>query len=410
MMLSLLGCSKENTATVVPPFTEDKFNLFPKAESNVVANGSTGWVGDVMPYYVNGQFEIFFLHDAPDKVKQSSAGQHDIHKFTSKNLLDFSYKGEQIAYGNKNTQDHLLGTGSMVKVGSTYYFYYTGHNSNSSWLQNGNPGWTNKNSREAVMYATSTDLNTWTKKTDFVLRASGNYSAADFRDPYVFYNDEFNEYWMLVSTQENGKAVLLVYKTDDPSKDNWIVRGPLNIPESNYLMMECADIHKIGSKYYLLFAEDWSSTPGTHYRVANSTAGPWVKPADGNDMFDGHQFYAGRGATDGTNFFTLAWAHRRNPENDNGTRTWGGNLISHQFFAMGDDKLGVKSPEAVNGYFTKDADAVVEGNTGTVSNAGDSYTLNGGAGVALYKFAKVNGTSKIKGNFKLSNLTGTAAI
>ena len=71
---------------------------------------STGWVGDVMPSYVNGQFELFFLHDAPDQVKQSSTGQHAIHKLSSKNLLDFSYDGEMIPYGNKSTQDHLIGT------------------------------------------------------------------------------------------------------------------------------------------------------------------------------------------------------------------------------------------------------------------------------------------------------------
>ena len=105
----MLSCTKEKSYAPAEPFAEEKFNIFPKPQYAATAGSgqSTGWVGDVMPYFVNGQFEIFFLHDAPDPVKQSSPGQHPIHKFSSKNLLDFSYDGEMIPYGSKSTQDFL---------------------------------------------------------------------------------------------------------------------------------------------------------------------------------------------------------------------------------------------------------------------------------------------------------------
>ncbi|MCH5684437.1 hypothetical protein LWM68_09270 [Niabella sp. W65] len=67
----------------------------------------------------------------------------------------------------------------------------------------------------------------------------------EFRDPYVFFNSEFNEYWMIVSAQQSGKGVLLVYKTTDPASNNWQLRGTLNV-EGDYLMLECADIFKWG--------------------------------------------------------------------------------------------------------------------------------------------------------------------
>lgn len=408
--LAAFGCKKDTvTSTTFTPVADARFNIYPKPTNNTATGSTTGWVGDVMPYYVNGQFEIFYLHDAPDQVKQSSAGQHAIHKFTSKDLLNFSDGGEAIPYGNVNTQDHFIGTGSMIKAGDTYYYYYTGFNSSPNWLTNNNPGFIGANTREAIMYATSKDLKTWTKNNSYVLKASEGYSGTDFRDPYVFYNDEFSEYWMLVSTQQAGKGIILVYKSSDPAANKWTIRGPLNV-QGDYLMLECSDILKVDGKYYMLFAEDWSSSPGTHYRVAASTAGPWVKPADGQDMFDGHQFYAGRAATDGTNWYTLGWAHRRSPENDNGTRTWGGNLISHQFFKLGSDKLGVKSPAAVSAYFTKEAEPVTSGNAGTVNHTGAAYTLNGGTNLALYKFAGLDSTAKITGSFTISNLTGTASI
>ncbi|SMD16148.1 glycoside hydrolase family 32 protein [Pedobacter nyackensis] len=411
LIIVLLACSKEKVFGPAEPFKEETFNIFPKPtlSANEGAGQQTGWVGDVMPYFANGQFEIFFLHDAPDRVKQSSSGQHPIHKFTSKNLLDFSYEGEVIPYGDKTTQDHLIGTGSVVRAGELNYFYFTGHNASNSWLQNSNPGWTNSNSREAVMYATSNNLNNWTKKQGFLLKAPQGYSANDFRDPYVFYNTEFSEYWMLISAQKQGKGVILVYKTTNPANDQWLLRGELNV-EGDYLMLECADIFKIEDKYYMLFAEDWSGTPGTHYRVASSTAGPWLKPADGRDMFDGYQFYAGRSASNGTDRFAFGWAHRRNSENDNGSKTWAGNLITHQIFKLSNGKLGVKSPAAVNSYFTKETDPVVETQSGMVSNTGGNYVLTGTSAKAMYKFGAISGSTKIKGSLSLGNLTGTAAI
>jgi beta-fructofuranosidase len=416
LLFSLMSCSKDKTNHTFEPVKEETFTIYPKPTGGTSQNnGYRGWVGDVMPYYEDGEFQIFFLHDASDLVKSSSAGQHPVHKFTSTNVLDFNYEGEMIPYGNATTQDQLLGTGSVVKVGDTYYFYYTGHNSSASWLQNNNPGWATANNREAVMYATSKDLSNWTKHKDFSLRASSGYTGSDFRDPFVFYNDEFGEYWMLVSTKTAtngaiGKGVILVYTTKDPSSNNWVLKpAPLSV-EGTYEMLECADIFKAGDKYYMLFAEDWSSTPGTHYRIANSTAGPWVKPADGYDMFDGHQFYAARSAADASHRYAFGWVHRRQGETDNGARTWAGNLVTHEIYPLANHKLGVRNPQSVTEYLNKEKEASVVSESGTVSRSGSNYVLNGTNGMALYKFEGIEGTAKILGTFAISNLTGTAAI
>lgn len=411
LFTTFMACSKDKITTVTDTAKREVFNIYPQPAVNQNASNGRedGWVGDVMPYYLNGQFEIFFLHDATDLAKYASSGQHAIHKFISKNLLDFTYNGEMIRYGNKATQDHLIGTGGLINAGGTYYFYYTGHNGNSNWLSNNNPGWTNTNDREAIMCATSTNLTTWTKNTNFLLRATDGYSNYDFRDPYVFYNDEFAEYWMLVSTKQAGKGVILVYKTTSPATNQWTIRGTLNV-EGDYGMLECSDIFKLGDKYYMLFAEDWSGAPGTHYRVASSTAGPWLKPTGGQDMFDGHEFYAGRSASDGTNTYAFGWAHRRNNMSDSEVKNWGGNLITHQIYKLPNNKLAVKTPDAIKNYFGKEANATIVGQAGTVNQTGNSYTINGTAAKALYKFDKINGTSLIKGTITLGNTTGTATF
>ncbi|RYY32419.1 MAG: DUF4975 domain-containing protein, partial [Sphingobacteriaceae bacterium] len=94
----------------------------------------------------------------------------------------------------------------------------------------------------------------------------------------------------------------------------------------------------------------------------------------------------------------------------NGTRHWGGNLITHQLVRIGSDRLGVKSPESVQGYFTKEADLTVAGETGTVSKSGANYTIDGSGSAAMYKFNGVEGSAKINGTISFSNVSGTASI
>jgi len=49
---------------------------------------SAGYTGDLMPYYENGTFHVYFLHDAINKP--AGKGFHDIHEFTTNNLATFN--------------------------------------------------------------------------------------------------------------------------------------------------------------------------------------------------------------------------------------------------------------------------------------------------------------------------------
>lgn len=401
LLFALTACSKDNTPVAQTSQEQFHFRLYHQP--------GKGWIGDVMPYYVDGKYELYYLHDATNLEKQSSKGQHAIHKLSGSNLLHMEDQGEMIPFEDVRSQDHLLGTGSVVKVGELFYFYYTGHNSSASWLENNNPIWTSPNSREAVRYATSSDGRTWKKKADFVLRAPLGYERNEFRDPYVFYNEEFGEYWMLVSTRQNGRGVLLYYTTNDPASNTWQPHGPLDI-EGDYHMLECPDMFRIGDRYYLLFAEDWSGTPGTHYRVASSTKGPWKKPENGADMFDGHQFYAGKTASDGSKRYAFAWAHRRFPESDNGARTWGGNLITHEIYAVNEGKLEVKIPEAYLSEVAKDVAWRLSGKEGNVTESEYGITLNSIGTEASANLNELDGTVRIEANVTWSAETETFSL
>src|SRR5699024_1883858 len=128
--------------------------------------------------------------------------------------------------------DFALGTGSVIKADDNYYFFYTGHNGNDDFLR--------ENPRESVLMATSKDLNKWTINTDFKLIAPTEYYDYEFRDPFVFYNKESNNYWMLVAAQDfkTRKAVVLKFVSSDLESGNWEAHDPIytTSEEESYIM------------------------------------------------------------------------------------------------------------------------------------------------------------------------------
>jgi len=363
---------------------------------------SAGYTGDIMPFFDNGKFHIYFLHDA--KNKPDGKGFHDIHEFLSTDLAHFTYEGQMIPYGNTTQADFGVGTGSVVKVGSTYYFYYTGHN--------GIPAFLESNPRESVLCATSTDLKNWTKISTFKITAPAGYYNYDFRDPHVFFNSELNKYSMLVSTQtEPGrKAVLLHFTTADPASGNWTVQAPIytTTSQENYLMMECADVFKMGNYWYLFFSENWSGAKGTHYRMATSLNGPWITPQ--NDRIDGEYFYAGKTASDGNKRYVFGWNARKSPENDLGNKDWAGNMVIHELVQNSDGTLGTQAPQSVKNFFGKNIAIESTATEGNVNFSNNAYTLTSTSDKAMATFKPIGKRAKINAEVTLTNSTGVSGF
>ncbi|MGY5354200.1 glycoside hydrolase domain-containing protein [Wenyingzhuangia sp. IMCC45467] len=395
-VFTILACSNDDdTFTQVPVDSGTQTNVYPLPPEQWLGETdpyyTSGYVGDIMPYYNDGKFNLFFLHDA--KTKPAGKGFHDIHNFETTDFTEFNYKGRMIPYGASDEPDFGVGTGSVVKVGETYYFYYTGHNGNTPFVQN--------NPRESVLCATSTDLENWTKIDDFKITAPAGYLDFDFRDPHVFYNEEDGKYWMLMSTQTAParKAVVLLFTSDDPATNNWTVQKPIytTTPQENYLMLECADIFKMGAYWYLIFSENWSNHTGTHYRIANSPNGPWTTPA--LDRFDGSYLYAAKTASDGNKRYLFGWTARKSPENNTGNKEWGGNIVTHEIIQNNDGTLGVKQPESIAPVYTNNATLTVENTIGTVTQNNNTFTLDGTSNNALVTFNSLKKSNHI--DFKI---------
>lgn len=363
---------------------------------------SAGYTGDIMPFFDNGKFHIYFLHDAQNKP--AGKGFHDIHEYQTTDLAHFNYNGQMIPYGTTNEADFGIGTGSVVKVENVYYFYYTGHNGIAAFLES--------NPRESVLCATSTDLKNWTKVPSFKITAPAGYYNYDFRDPHVFYNEELNKYSMLVSTQtEPGrKAVLLHYTSTNPASGNWTVQAPIytTTSQENYLMMECADVFKMGNYWYLFFSENWSGSKGTHYRMATTLNGPWITPQ--NDRIDGEYFYAGKTASDGNKRYVFGWNARKTPETDLGNKDWAGNMVIHQLVQNSDGTLGTQAPNTVQNLFVKNANIAVNASSEGVSSNNGTYILSGSTNKAMVTFNPIGKRAKISAEVTLTSSSGISGF
>ena len=143
--------------------------------------------GDFIPYYKDGRYRIFYLHDWRDREKHGEGTAW--HQVSTDNFIDYKEHGEMIPRGGKDEQDLYVFTGSVIEADGLYHIFYTGHNPH--FREQGK-------AEQGVMHAISYDLEHWIKvEEDTFYSPNDIYEIHDWRDPFVFWNEDANEYWML---------------------------------------------------------------------------------------------------------------------------------------------------------------------------------------------------------------------
>ncbi|MGZ3767409.1 MAG: glycoside hydrolase domain-containing protein [Mucilaginibacter sp.] len=367
----LLSCKKESTNLAPTNPLAPFFAVYPAPVK--------GYVGDVMPFYDNNTFHLFFLMDWRDNAPQ----YHPWYKFNTTDLLNYTYQGQMIGLGTADQQDYTLGTGSVIKEGSTFYGYYTGHN--YLFLNTSRP-------QEGILYATSPDLNKWAKKPGFLITPPAGYDFNNFRDPDVFFNDLTNEYWMVVGARKNNAGTLVYYTTKDLSSPNWVLQGDFYAPGS-YDMMECPDVFKWGNYWYLVFS-DTNAQNATHYRYSSSPSGPWTTPA--SDLLDSRFFYAAKTTFDGKNRYLFGWVPTKSGFSDDGIKDFAGNMSSHLLVQNADGTLSVTLPPAIENAFYKENTATISAKSSDEATSGIDYQLNSTSDLSYALFGNLKGSMVIK--------------
>lgn len=316
---------------------------------------------DVIPYYEDGVFYLFYLRDYRDVENHGEGCPWCL--VTTKDLVHYTDHGEVLVRGGKEDQDLYVFTGSCAKYKGEYYIFYTGHNpyKRSAGLP-----------QEKILLAKSKDLLHWEKVEDFSLEAPDYLEMHDYRDPFVFYDEEQQMYCMLLAGRTkndgpvNSKGITVALYSEDMV--NWeLQEEPFYAPNA-FFTHECPDVFKMGDWWYLIFSE-FTDKVVTTYRMSKSLKGPWITPKV--NTFDGHAFYASKTAWDGNRRIIFGWNCIKDDEHDHAFWQWGGTIVPHEIEQAEDGTLFVKCPEEVrNAYkiLIPQIDTYRIGNVQTIEN------------------------------------------
>lgn len=311
-----------------------------------------GYVGDVIPYYEDGVYYLYFLyaHRNPDKYGEGTSW----YLVTTTDFVNYREYGEVLPHGSREEQDLNAFTGSIYKENGIYYLFYTGYNAHEPFLAQEEP-------LQAVMTARSDNLFHWKKLPEKTFYASEKfYELSDWRDPFVFYDEGKKEYGMLLAARlregpKRRRGCVGMCRSAD--LENWTAVKPFFSP-GLYMTHECPEVFRMGEWWYLLYSS-FSERFATHYRMGRSLEGAFSSPAE--DTFDGRAFYAGKTASDGEHRYLFGWVASKASKNDYGAYEWAGNLLVHELVQMADGTLSTILPRSVKDVFTEEIPFRIEG-------------------------------------------------
>jgi beta-fructofuranosidase len=285
------------------------------------------WVGDIIPLEHDGEFRLFYLHEERSDPKPGTPW----HLVSTRNLVDYEDEGLAFEHGSEADADFNVYTGSIVRDGSTTHLFYTGQNPRHLGAD-GLP-------LQLVMHATSTDdMATWTKHPEHTFGAPSGYESGDWRDPFVFYDDDDALWRMLIAARhtegpERRRGVIAQCVSTDLT--TWQPVEPFWDPR-RYIAHECPDVFKWGDWWYMVYSE-FSENFTTRYRMARDLTGPWLVPEF--DSIDGRAYYASKtAARDGRRFF-FGWIASKEGSRDDGRWQWAGTLSTLEATQRADGTL-----------------------------------------------------------------------
>lgn len=333
---------------------------YKKVPYNLYPTSKDAWVGDVMPMTDGNVLQLYYLYD----TDHNGSGYHPIHKFSTNNFYEYSDDGLVLNYGSEDEDpDRAIGTGCvLIGRDGKYHCFYTGHNDTAP---------DRGADKECVMHAVSDDNVNWVKIPEDTFYAEDNYSSDDFRDPFVFWNEKEQCYWLLIAAREkNLGGVVAKYTSTDLS--NWKICEPLYAPRNQRFMLECPDLFKMGDHYYLFYSWDGM----TYYAMSDSINGPFTEPENGPLDGTGFAFYAAKTAELNGKRYLCGWIGRKTKQNDSGEYEWAGNMVIHQLVQLKDGQLGVKAPDTLKDYFVAEKEIQVSGESGNVEKLDNGYRLS----------------------------------
>jgi beta-fructofuranosidase len=300
---------------------------------------SDGYVGDVIPFYWQGVWHAFYLKAPLPPARKIADGTSYAH-LSSRDLVHWEEWPLVVVPGQGDEPDTVsCWTGSIIERNGVFHLFYVGYKG--------------LDHPQTICHATSRDLHTWEKDAhNPIMRSDPRwYESLDWRDPFVFWNEEQGEYWMLLTARvkdgpANRRGCTALAISHD--LDSWEIRPPVWAPKL-YISHECPDLFRLQGEWFLLFSEFNGIPWVTHYRSSTSLKGPWSAPV--NDSLDGRFFYASKTVSDGKRRLAFGWNPTRKGDTDAGAWEFGGCMVIHEMVKKGKGELGLHAlPEHANQF------------------------------------------------------------
>ena len=244
-----------------------------------------GIFGGPMPYFWKGEYHVFYL------------GRGGRRHIVSQNLVNWKELPIALPIGAPGEPDSSsCNAGSIIERNGTFHIFYLGRNKKDG------------KTIGTVCHSTSQDLIHWKKDptNPIITPDYEKYVFGATKDPYVFWNEQDQRYWMLIAdrlreapTSRKGVLAMAV----SPNLEHWERRDePFWAPDTSTSEFEVPDLFQWNGRWYLTFSTYVEGTR-SRYRVADHVTGPWLAPAI--DNFDDHACYAFKTGSDGKRRFAF---------------------------------------------------------------------------------------------------------
>lgn len=303
---------------------------------------------DPIPLFVDGVYHVIHLSPPWDslgyitpEIRSKDTQRH----ISSTDLVNWTVHEPALYPGKPGEVDEDgCWTGSLVRKrdDGVFYLFYCAFDHDGE-----NP--------QKICLATSADGYTYTKRSDFpILRPASYLEQIDYRDSYVFWNEDEEIYWMVLAARyESGgpfhRKGVITYRTSEDLW-NWSEDHILYAPW--YMICpECPEMFKMGDWWYLCYSH-FDQNAKTTYRISKSCHGPWRTPS--LPGFDGRRFYAAKSLTDGKRRFQWGNIYEREGLNNEGKWTYAGDMaMPHELLQREDGSLAVCVPHEIVDSFRK---------------------------------------------------------
>lgn len=300
------------------------------------------WFGDCMPFGKGDEFYLF--HQRDTRNPEPFGEPFGWSLATTKDFVHYQDHGLVLPPGGDSEQDQFIYAGSVFEAEGRYHIFYTGYNRDYP---------ARHLTSQVLMHAVSTDLLHWHKtKDELTFKPQEGYDADDWRDPWVIWDEENNQYLLILGTRKEGLKTRQTGRTVQFSSHDlihWTFEGDFWAP-GLYTMHEMPDLFRIGDWWYHIITE-YSDRHGMTYRMSHSLDGPWIAKQD--DAFDGSAYYAGRTFELNGRRVLFGWVGTKEGNRDTGNYEWGGTFVPHQVYQREDGTLGVKPVDSIWDSFNK---------------------------------------------------------